>query len=342
MSNQLFANNATSLLAANLTNVGTSVQVAAGQGSLFPNPAGTQYFLATIEDNAGNVEIVKCTGRAADILTVVRAQEGTVAQAFTANLARVEVRDTAGTLGNFLQKNGDTLTGPLNGGAQTITNVVLGANVSMEGATEIVDTPIRGVTGNASNQLLVPTDGSRATAGGAKILCAGDALPAFVIGQVIMWYGAAASVPAGWHVCDGSSPTNSVNAVIPVPDLRDKFVYGAGGSQALGATGGSTTINSSGGTAAGTTGGHALTTAEMPAHTHNALAFRHGASGGGGTTVADNDGSVPGSFSLPIPTDSTGGGGAHTHSIPSLAVTGVTATNVLPPYEALYFIMYIG
>lgn len=37
------------------------------------------------------------------------------------------------------------------------------------------------------------------------------------------------SIPAGWHLCDGTSGT---------PDLRDKFVMGAAGFAVPGATGG--------------------------------------------------------------------------------------------------------
>jgi len=35
---------------------------------------------------------------------------------------------------------------------------------------------------------------------------------------IVMWYGALASIPAGWVLCDGTSGT---------PDLRDMFVRGA-------------------------------------------------------------------------------------------------------------------
>lgn len=48
-------------------------------------------------------------------------------------------------------------------------------------------------------------------------------------GVVKMWYGEAAKVPAGWAICDGTQGT---------PDLRDRFVIGAGGKYGLEATGG--------------------------------------------------------------------------------------------------------
>jgi len=48
-------------------------------------------------------------------------------------------------------------------------------------------------------------------------------------GVIAIWSGSIGSIPAGWLLCDGSGGT---------PDLRDKFVPGAGTSYAVGATGG--------------------------------------------------------------------------------------------------------
>lgn len=38
-------------------------------------------------------------------------------------------------------------------------------------------------------------------------------------GLIAIWSGAIADIPAGWHLCDGNDGT---------PDLRDRFVVGAG------------------------------------------------------------------------------------------------------------------
>ena len=48
-------------------------------------------------------------------------------------------------------------------------------------------------------------------------------------GGVILWHGASNAVPKGWAICDGTNGT---------PDLRDRFVIGAGGKYGLDATGG--------------------------------------------------------------------------------------------------------
>ena len=44
------------------------------------------------------------------------------------------------------------------------------------------------------------------------------------------WWGIVTEIPLGWALCDGTQGT---------PDLRDKFVYGAGLGQAVGNVGGS-------------------------------------------------------------------------------------------------------
>jgi len=54
-------------------------------------------------------------------------------------------------------------------------------------------------------------------------------LHSFIPGQISVWSGTVLNVPAGWTLCDGTNGT---------PDLRDKFVVGAGSTYAVDATGG--------------------------------------------------------------------------------------------------------
>jgi hypothetical protein len=77
-----FANNASSTLAAPISSTALSVSLAAGTGALFPNPSAGQQFALTFNDAATGLltEVVYCTARSGDTLTIVRAQEGTVAQ----------------------------------------------------------------------------------------------------------------------------------------------------------------------------------------------------------------------------------------------------------------------
>lgn len=48
---------------------------------------------------------------------------------------------------------------------------------------------------------------------------------------VVLWSGAIVDIPTGWNLCDGTHGT---------PDLRDRFVIGAGDTYAPNATGGTT------------------------------------------------------------------------------------------------------
>ena len=51
-------------------------------------------------------------------------------------------------------------------------------------------------------------------------------------GLIAAWSGAASAVPAGWALCDGANGT---------PDLRGRFLVGAGGDYAVGDAGGAAT-----------------------------------------------------------------------------------------------------
>ena len=134
------------------------------------------------------------------------------------------------------------------------------------------------------------------------------------VGGIIMWSGLIAAVPTGWALCDGSNGT---------PDLRNRFIVGAGADGSGNYSYDGTTGAVSGTYAPGNSGGeaaHRLTIGEMPSHTHtyqrNNGAWNTGTSGN--TAVAANQGE-----SSPN-TSSTGGNLYHENR---------------PPYYALAFIM---
>jgi len=87
-------NNTASVLASAISSSDLGLVVAAGTGSLFPVLTGGDYFYATLQDANGATEIVKVTARSDDSMTIVRAQESTLAQAFVAG-SLVELRVTA-------------------------------------------------------------------------------------------------------------------------------------------------------------------------------------------------------------------------------------------------------
>lgn len=90
------------------------------------------------------------------------------------------------------------------------------------------------------------------TAGG------GDAVNYVLTGTIHMWGGSIASIPNGYQLCNGAAAATSELVAITgatVPDLRDRFVVGAGSAVGVGSTGGANEV--------------ILTTAQMPAHSHN-------------------------------------------------------------------------
>ena len=53
-----------------------------------------------------------------------------------------------------------------------------------------------------------------------------------LLGSIVLWSGSLITIPAGWQLCNGTNGT---------PDLRNRFVIGAGDTYAVGASGGALT-----------------------------------------------------------------------------------------------------
>ena len=153
-----------------------------------------------------------------------------------------------------------------------------------------------------------------AGASGQVIVSAGSGTPTwgsgFPSGGIIIWSGSSASIPSGWLLCDGTSST---------PDLRNRFVVGAGSTYAVGATGGSAD-------AIVVSHTHTATVTD-PGHNHTVVAAPSGGgspSSGGGIGLAQT-----------LITSSSSTGISVTNS-----TTGSSGTNAnLPPYYALCYIM---
>lgn len=105
----ILKNNAVSKLASSLTTGATALSVTAGQGGLFPALTAGEWFPVTLVNAVGMLELVKCTARTGDVLTVVRAQEGTAALAFAAG-DRVELRMTAAVIEEINARLAQTVT----------------------------------------------------------------------------------------------------------------------------------------------------------------------------------------------------------------------------------------
>lgn len=138
----LLKNNATSRLASSLTADATTLSVTSGDGAKFPSPTDGQWFPLTVIKASGVLEIMRCTARSGDLLTVARAQEGTAAQAFTAG-DRVELRLTAAALAEFKQT--DTISAFMQGmlddadAAEARTTLGLGTAALLTATTASTD-----------------------------------------------------------------------------------------------------------------------------------------------------------------------------------------------------------
>ncbi len=138
----LFKNNAASTLAATCAISDLSLTVAAGQGSRFPAPGAGESFLVTIQQ-ASSIEVVECTSRAADVLTIQRAKEGTSAQTWTAG-ASVTLRVTETSLNTFVQQaDADAAYAPINGPISLSADPVSSTQAARKGYVDNRETAIR-------------------------------------------------------------------------------------------------------------------------------------------------------------------------------------------------------
>lgn len=90
----LLKNNAVGSLGGAVDDTTTSLPLLAGEGANFPSPGVDDYFPITLVKDTGELEVVHCTSRTGDVLTVIRGREGTLARAFNAG-ERVSLRLTA-------------------------------------------------------------------------------------------------------------------------------------------------------------------------------------------------------------------------------------------------------
>jgi hypothetical protein len=159
-------------------------------------------------------------------------------------------------------------------------------------------------------------DGAAGTSGQVMLSAGSGNTPtwgnAFVAGMIMLWSGSSASIPSGWLLCNGSNST---------PDLRNRFVVGAGSTYSVDATGGSAD-------AIVVSHTHSATVTD-PGHTH---AYRTGAGGPpyDQVSISSKDQYDVGTSTL----------SATTGISVSNSTTGSSGTNAnLPPYYALCYIM---
>jgi hypothetical protein len=142
-------------------------------------------------------------------------------------------------------------------------------------------------------------------------------------GGIIMWSGSVASIPSGWFLCNGANGT---------PDLRDRFVVGAGSSYAVAASGGSKD-------AVVVSHSHTATsTVTDSGHLHNYAISEYEGGVNYGTNYYINNSSAVTSGRTQFGTTSTQTTGVTVATTVNSSGTSGTNAN-LPPYYALAFIM---
>jgi hypothetical protein len=166
---------------------------------------------------------------------------------------------------------------------------------------------------------LAPTasSGTSTTQIASTAFVAAAVASAFPSGGIIIWSGSVASVPSGWYLCNGSNGT---------PDLRDRFVVGAGSTYTVADTGGSAN-------AIVVSHSHTATsTVTDPGHSHGTSIYYNASGGSNGpeaSSVFDNTTEIVSATQTTGITVTT-----------TTASAGSSGTNAnLPPYYALAYIM---
>ncbi len=116
---------------------------------------------------------------------------------------------------------------PANSAASTLNGNLTVPNLTVNAALNV-----NGSAGVAGNLAVNGTLSVGATSGGGFT----------PVGGIIMWAGPVSDVPVGWALCNGSGTFSRNGTTYTVPDLRDRFVVGAGNAYASRATGGSASV----------------------------------------------------------------------------------------------------
>jgi len=241
----LFKNNATATIAASITNTDTTIVLSAGLGNTFPLPSGSNYFYATLFDNVGNYEIVKCTARVTDTLTVVRAQDNTNPLPFNAG-SGFAMRPVAAIFNNLVQLDGaQVISGSKTFSSAIIASAGVTGNLSGNVTGNVTGNLTGNVTGNAdtaTSATNATTANSIANAGAWNIsfsssneavVVGGIAVDALTVNSVTSGTLTPGQILSGTGVTAGTkilSQTNATGSTAVVTKAADS---GASGTNAI-------------------------------------------------------------------------------------------------------------
>jgi hypothetical protein len=160
---QIFTNNAISTLASPLGLSDTAMSIAPGTGSRWPVIAAPDFAFTTLEDAAGNIEIVKITAHTSGstTFTIERAQQGTAARAYSIGdlvelrLTRAEMTAWEADIDDLeatrSRHAGQVYTGAHDFGAASGVTLPAATSIGNVSAAEI--SHIDGLTSNAQAQI---------------------------------------------------------------------------------------------------------------------------------------------------------------------------------------------
>lgn len=180
-------------------------------------------------------------------------------------------------------------------------NFVVGGAFTCTGAAVFSSTVALGASASATTQ----SAGDNST----KVATTAYVANAIPSGVIVIWSGSSAAIPSGWYLCNGANGT---------PDLRNRFVVGAGSTYAVGNTGGS---------ADAITVSHTHTISDS-GHSHNVGIPSRTVGNNATALYSTSDGSTKST----VTSDSASTG----ISINSAGASGTNAN--LPPYYALCYI----
>ena len=171
------------------------------------------------------------------------------------------------------------------------------------------------VSGPATVSGKVYVKGDAAVKGNLGVAGSISGLGTVPVGAIVIWNGQSNKIPDGWALCNGNNGT---------PDLRNRFVVGAGKSYKPGATGGNASYH--------------LTTNHLPAHSHlyagddDLVKVKPGNTGYSATS---NIKETPGGF------DAVSSSSGNARIYRTSAVGGGVDIDNRPPYYALCYIMRV-
>jgi hypothetical protein len=194
-----------------------------------------------------------------------------------------------GAAGGLTYNSGSNTLGIL--GTVSTQNLVVSGTTQLVGVATAPTAP----TGTANNQVATTA------------FVSNNGVPS---GCILLWSGSIISIPSGWYLCDGTNST---------PDLRDRFIVGAGSAYNVANIGGS--ANSI-----------------VVSHTHSATStdsgHAHLANGFGGAAPGLTS---PSGTPVNGQSSTTTGFAVITTTITAAGSSGTNAN--LPPYYALAYIM---